>query len=76
MLENVCVFSAPAQAKSLHAGPSHNKVGGGAIFGFLAVDIGSIPLTIIIVTVICMVATDFIGTVRDTLRQRDDRGPS
>jgi len=48
----------------------------GLFLGFLAVDIGSIPLTIIIVTVICMMATDFIGTVRDTLRQRDDRGPS
>ena len=44
--------------------------------GFLAFDIGYIPLTIIVVIVIGMMAADLVGTVRDSHRQRDDRGPS
>ncbi|MDP6603869.1 MAG: hypothetical protein QGG17_06720 [Rhodospirillales bacterium] len=44
--------------------------------GFLAFDIGSIPLTIIVVVVIGMMTADLVGTVRGSLRQRDDRGPS
>ena len=40
--------------------------------GFLAVDIGSIPLLIITALVLAMVLTDFVQTVRD-LRRSDNQ---